>query len=145
MATSASARLSLTAAATLPLGHLLAQHVAHVGRRASGSVAYASVELPPAAAPSTVRIVGGMSGLGRVWVVSESGTGSGGQVREVIVDELISGLEANEWSVEVELGVGKTTIVAKSVHTFAADFVVGRATMVRAESEWSVALAVFKE
>ena len=85
-----------------------------------------------------------MSGLGRVWVVSESGTGSsGGQVREVIVDELISGLEANEWSVEVQLGAGKNTIVAKSVHTFAADFVVGRATMVRAESEWSVALAVF--
>ena len=132
-----------SAAATLPLGHLLAQHVAHIGRRASGSVAYASVELPPAAAPSTVRIVGGMSGLGRVWVVSESGTGSGGgQVREVVVDELISGLEANEWSTEVELGAGKNTIVVKSVHTFAADFVVGRATMVRAESEWSVALAV---
>ena len=83
-----------------------------------------------------------MSGLGKVWLVSENGTGSG-RVQEVIVDELISGLEANEFGAEVQLESGTNTILFKSVHTFAADFVVGRSTLVRAESEWSVALAVF--
>jgi hypothetical protein len=130
------------AATQLPLGRLLAQHVGHIGRRASGSVAYGCVQLPPASASSRIRVVGGMSGLGKVWLVSENGTGSG-RVQEVIVDELISGLEANEFGAEVQLESGTNTILFKSVHTFAADFVVGRSTLVRAESEWSVALAVF--
>ena len=123
----------LPAAAPVPFGQLMPTRA----RRdvCVGSVAFAVARVHADTA-TLVRLTSGMSGRGKVWVASA------GTVTEVIVDESITGLMANEHEARVELAPGWTTIILKSAYTFAGDFVDVNQSTVRVGAQWSVALGL---
>eukprot|EP01048_Picozoa_sp_COSAG05_P021425 COSAG05_NODE_3939_length_1764_cov_1.507508_2_plen_216_part_00 len=127
-----------SAAPYLPLGRLL-----HTRNRTVGSVAFVIAEVVLKVTQS-VRLSVGMSGLGKLWVLA-AGTG---ELKLLLEDRSISGLMAAENELNVTLAQGVNTLILKSVHTFAADFVDRNGNFgavggpVHRNSEWGLALGV---
>jgi hypothetical protein len=128
-----------SAAPYVPLGRLLG---AHRGRNSTvGSAAFLMAEIHMNET-QRVHMSTGMSGLGKVWVVA------GGSVKPVIEDRLVSGLMAAENERTVTLNQGTSTIIMKSVHTFAADFVDSNGRWgpvggpIQKDSDWGAALSL---
>jgi hypothetical protein len=59
-----------------------------------------------------------MSDRGRVWLLSEAGAHA---PQEILTDNLLHGLTANEQEVSVVLQEGWSVLLVKTVSTFAAD------------------------
>eukprot|EP01048_Picozoa_sp_COSAG05_P004330 COSAG05_NODE_228_length_13388_cov_2.850403_5_plen_1373_part_00 len=124
-------------AALLPLGRLVEKYEHCHGQSLSGSVAYGAVQFDTKS-DSKIQIIGGMSGRGKVWLVSASAG-----VKEVVVDNLISGLTKDEFHTEfIHLNAGRHTLMFKSAHTFPSDYVDGFGRLVRATSQWAVSLSL---
>ena len=125
-----------SAAPCLPLGRLLATRNRTVG---SAAFAVATVHLE---ASQSVRLSVGMSGLGKVWLLA------GGELELVLEDRSIAGLMVAENELNVTMAKGLNTLVLKSVHTFAADFVDDNGNFgpvggpIHRGSEWGLALGV---
>ena len=105
----------------------------------SAAFATATVHLE---AVQSVRLSVSMSGLGKVWLLA------GGELKLVLEDRSIAGLMAAENELNVTMAKGLNTLVLKSVHTFAADFVDDNGNFgpvggpIHRDSEWGLALGV---
>ena len=78
----------------------------------------------------------------------EEAQGPGGELKLVLEDRSIAGLMAAESELNVTMAKGLNTLVLKSVHTFAADFVDDNGNFgpvggpIHRDSEWGLALGV---
>ena len=122
----------------------------------TGSVAFAMARIYcEAAAGCTRRVQVSMSDRGRVWLLSATGTPA---ATEVLVDDLLHGLVADEQQATVAVRQGWSVLLVKTVNTFAADTIAVNGTratgwgmiapipgvlgLLNGTNEWGIAMSV---